>query len=150
MKVFELTDKLNFGKYRDEFVLDIILKDSGYIKSLIFLNNKNPGFILSEKALKIAQLITKGFKEKEPEKCTNSTSFLDQLKSYGGPYDYDFNDEKLIQKNNEKLKSGSNLSGIKNESQVNHNYGLGSERYTREDSYRDALDGVEDAYWNID
>lgn len=112
MKVFELIDKFDFGKYNGEYVLDVIVKDSGYIKSLIFLNDKNPGFTLSEKALKIAQLITKGFKEQELEKCTNTTSYLDQLKSYGGPYDFDFNDDKLIQKNNEKLKFASEIIGL--------------------------------------
>ncbi len=106
MKIFEMCDRLDFGKYKGEYIVDVIVKDSGYIKSLIFLNNKNPGFVLSEKAYKIARLITRGFKENETEKFPNSTSILDRFKSYGIPYNVDFNDEELFLKNNEKLKLG--------------------------------------------
>lgn len=104
MKVFEMTDIFNFGKYKGEYLLDVIVKDSGYIKDLIILNDDNPGFVLSEKAFKIAKLITKGNKDVNVNAIPKDSIFISKLKKYGGPYDFDFNDEKLTQKNNEKIQ----------------------------------------------
>lgn len=104
MKVFEMTDILNFGKYKGEYLLDVIVKDSGYIKDLIILNDDNPGFVLSEKAFKIAKLITRGNKEVNVNNLSKGFPILGRLKLYGGVYDFDFNDEGLTQKNNEKIQ----------------------------------------------
>lgn len=104
MKIFEIHDKLKFGKYKGEIIKDVILKDSGYIKDLIFLNETNPGFILSMNALEFAQGITQGNIEKEIIQQDESSSVFAKIKTYAIPYDYDFNNKELIQKNIDKLR----------------------------------------------
>lgn len=103
MKVFEIYDRLNFGKYKGGILKDIIMKDSGYIKDLIFLNETNPGFILSMTALELAQEITQGYIEKKELQQDESCSVFAKIKAYAIPYDYDFNNEELVKKNIEKL-----------------------------------------------
>ena len=87
-------------KYKGETIEEVLRKDSGYIKDLIMLN---PNFCLSEKGMSEAQELTKGFYDKwtKPEQPTNN--IFDSLRVYREPYDFDFNNNEVIAKNQEKL-----------------------------------------------
>ena len=102
MKKYDIHNILDFGKYKGETLESVLIKDSGYIKTLIYKNDTNPGFIMSEAAILIAQEITKGNYDKWV-KPDMPKSFLDTLKTYAQPFDYDFNNEEIVSKNNEKL-----------------------------------------------
>lgn len=87
-------------KYKGETIEEVLRKDSGYIKDLIMLNSN---FCLSENGMREAQELTKGFYDKwaKPEQPTDN--IFDSLRVYTKPYDFDFNNEKLINKNKENL-----------------------------------------------
>lgn len=89
-------------KYKGETIKDVLKKDSGYIKDLI---KKHKYFCLSEKCMLDAQEMTKGFYDKwtKPEKPTNN--IFDSLRVYTAAYDFDFNNEEIVQLNNTKLST---------------------------------------------
>lgn len=86
-------------KYKGKTIEEVLKQDSGYIKDLIKLHSY---FCLSEECMLEAQLMTKGFQDKwvKPEK---PTTILDNLKTYGVPYDFDFNNDEIIHLNKQKL-----------------------------------------------
>lgn len=98
MKPYDLNDKfpdLCSWKYKNETVKEALIKDSGYIKDLILLNES---FVLSEAALKEAMHMTKGFVD-----TRDAETLADPVKSKKTPYDFDFSDEKIIELNKMKL-----------------------------------------------
>lgn len=98
MKIYEIEDrfpKLCSWKYQEETVREVLKKDSGYVKDLILLNET---FALSEDAFTEAMAMTKGFVDNRDEETLN-----DPKKRKKAAYDYDFNDEKIIELNREKL-----------------------------------------------
>ncbi len=98
MKPYELNDKfpdLCTWKYKNETIKEALLKDSGYVKELILLNEK---FVLSESAFEEAKQITRGFVDTRDEETKSDPS-----KAKKTPFDFDFNDEKLRALNKEKL-----------------------------------------------
>lgn len=98
MKPYEINDifpKLCTWRYQEETVKDVLLKDSGYIKDLILLNEN---FVLSDAAYAEAVAITKGFTDTRNDDVLN-----DPAKRKKTPYDFDFNDEKVREINKSKL-----------------------------------------------
>ena len=98
MKPYEINDtfpKLCTWKYQEQSVKEVLIKDSGYIKDLILLNEN---FALSEAAFGEAMAITKGFADKR-----DAETLADPAKAKKAPYDFDFNDEKIMELNKAKL-----------------------------------------------
>lgn len=99
MKPYEINDKfpkLCTWKYQEQSVKEVLLKDSGYIKDLILLNEN---FALSEAAFEEAMTITKGFADKR-----DAEVLADPAKAKKTPYDFDFNDDKIKEINQHKLE----------------------------------------------
>ncbi|NLO71866.1 MAG: hypothetical protein GX102_13160 [Porphyromonadaceae bacterium] len=97
MNIYEMTDRFPAQcnwKYQDETVKEVLMKDSGYIKDLILLNEK---FAISESCFEEAKELTKGFTDKR------SPEIINDVKQSKIPYDYDFNDQKLLEVNRSKL-----------------------------------------------
>ena len=105
MKPYEINDtfpKLCTWKYQEQSVKEVLIKDSGYIKDLILLNEN---FALSEAAFGEAMAITKGFADKR-----DAETLADPAKAKKAPYDLDFNDEKIMEQNKAKLTLVSSTS----------------------------------------
>ena len=110
MKIYEINDAFPlYGnwKYRGETILEVLQKDSGYIKDLIRLH---PTFCLSKKCLLEAQRITKGFYNKwvKPEHISNKNIF-ESLYTYRAPYEFDFNTPDIVKLNMLKLSQKSSV-----------------------------------------
>lgn len=87
-------------KYGGETIREVLHKDSGYIKDLIM---KRIDFSLSDSCMEEAKKITKGKKEtwKRP---SNPKMIFDELKPYAVPYDFDFNNVEVLNKNENNKK----------------------------------------------
>ena len=93
--IYEIDSTFPTKRYKGETIGEVLQKDSGYIKDLIM---KSDDFSLSDECMDEAIRITKGHRDtwtrpKDPK------NIFDGLKKYGVPYDYDFNDEKILEKN---------------------------------------------------
>jgi hypothetical protein len=101
--ISDIDTKVPFSKrHPDKTIREILRYDSGYLKDL-FLKDKEIVFA-SECFTEICRL-TSGHKDnwETPPRKPGQTAFS-QLKTYGTPYLYSFNNEKLILENEERLK----------------------------------------------
>lgn len=93
--IYEIGDTFPSRRYIGETIGEVLRKDSGYIKDLIM---KSDDFSLSDECMAEAIRITKGHRDTwtRPE---NPKDVFDGLKKYGVPYGFDFNDDKIQEKN---------------------------------------------------
>lgn len=99
--IYNIDDTFPSRKYKNKTIREVLKIDSGYIKDYLL---RNKDFILSAECLLEAQKITKGNIDKAWVKPEKAESIFDYFKPYRLPYDYDFNDKKIIETNNFKLK----------------------------------------------
>ena len=104
--IYEIDSKLNFGRYKNKTIRDVLHIDSGYIKDLIRLRDT---FVISQNCLLEAINITRGHRENW-EKPKNPKSMLDGLKVYGVPYLYDFSTADVVELAYNKLNKKLNLA----------------------------------------
>lgn len=107
MDIYDMNDRFPLNgnwKYKGQTVFEVLQKDSGYIKDLIRLH---PTFCLSEKCLVEAQHLTKGFYDEWVKpKHISRNNLLESLRSYGVPYNFDFNNDEIVKLNMLKLSKG--------------------------------------------
>ena len=94
-------------RHPNETIRIIIRYDSGYLKDL-FLKNKEICF--TEDCLSELCRLTRGFHDNWEKPINPTSSIFYQVKSYRTPYQFDFNNNIIIEENSRRLKS--------------HNYGI--------------------------
>lgn len=98
-----IDEKIPFSRrHRDDTIREILRADSGYLKDLFF---KNEAIVFTTECLaEICRLTAKHKDNWEKPIIKSGQSVFAQLKPYGVPYLFNFNDEKLIAENESRLK----------------------------------------------
>ena len=101
MKINHIDDVIPFSKkYAGRTIREIIRADSGYLKDL-FLKNKRLCF--SPECFQEICRLTKEHKDNWEVPTKPGLSAFAKTKTYGVPYLYNFNDQRLLKLNNERI-----------------------------------------------
>lgn len=96
-----IDEVLQFSRrHPNETIRQIIRSDSGYLKD-IFVKNENIFF--SQECFDEICRLTKGHKDNWERPNNKTESVLHQLKVYGTPYLFDFNNNDLKELNNQRM-----------------------------------------------
>lgn len=88
-------------KYSGKTIREIIRFDSGYLKDLF---KKDERLCFSEECFADICRLTAGHKDNWEKPSYPTSNIFHQIKPYGTPYLYDFNDEELIALNKLRIR----------------------------------------------
>jgi hypothetical protein len=103
--ISDIDTTIPFSKrHPDETIREILRYDSGYLKDL-FLKDKSIVFT-PECFAEIRRLTSNHVDNWETPPKKPGQSIFSQLKTYGSPYLFNFNDDDLVQENEARLNCG--------------------------------------------
>lgn len=100
--ISDIDTKIPFSKrHANDTIREILRYDSGYLKDLFY---KDETIVFTPECLaEICRLTTKHEDNWEMPPAKPGISVFARLKTYGSPYLFNFNDQELIEVNNQRL-----------------------------------------------